>query len=819
MKARSTHIRYGVILLLLLFLAQAAFGARQTSLTIDEGLHITSGYSILRTGDYRLIEEHPPLIKVWAALPLLPLHTLPDITTLKPWQEAAYPTTESLPLLQSTQQLLYPLRPFDGWLYPARIMVGLLGVLLGALIWRWTVDLGGKGTGLLALLLFAFDPNMVAHAAVAGTDVGAALFITLALFTLNRFLRRPTHPRLLLAGMALGLAQGAKLSALLLLPVSILILLLPFRERRLWRLTLYMGYAGITLWALYSFQIGHVPGVPVPLPAASHAIPWLRLQQHTADGHAAFLLGENSMHGWWYYFPVALALKTPLPTLLLFLWSVTRRIGYTFNNLRLQKRDGRSEESLLLHLTTSPYLSLLLFPLLYFVTSLLSPLNIGYRHLLPILPFLFIGTATGLRPRGDDERKSMKHTPTRTPRLSRLTQYALLVWLAFGTLRMAPHYLAFFNEIGGGAKNGWRHLSDSNTDWGQAYKDLAQFQAEKELGTLQLSAFIFYDPAVYGVDYTPLTPLRGDTPAIFPSRLDPPPGDYVMSTTTLNGIPMVDPEMYDWFRKREPDARIGHVLFYYHVPESSAGRWLAQCNVPVVPLTSESAHEGLGADALRLITFDCTQTWIYPNGGQSRGWYARRLNDESVNFFTLEHLGLTRLAYEQRIPRKDPPFALYEWDTRSRIAALQTLSTDEVALLPAGHPPSTAEIRATPPLELEGPLMFLGYRIEAPHTHPPVLWTYWTVTEANTRPFSIMAHALDDTGQLLATGDGLGVSPDTLLPGDLLIQRHVFTPELGHDTAMPWLQVGAYWLDSLERWEIITAGEDRATEILLTPFQ
>jgi hypothetical protein len=522
------------------------------------------------------------------------------------------------------------------------------------------------------------------------------------------------------------------------------------------------------------------------------------------------------MHGWWYYFPVAFVLKTPLPTLLLFLWAAIREVGHTFKRLRLKSRDSIAEEPLLLHLAISPELLLLLFPLLYFGTSLFSPLNIGYRHLLPVLSFLFIGTATGLRSRIGNEQNNATQISAHAEGTSRIARYVLLAWLAFGTLRLAPHYLAFFNEIGGGTKNGWRHLSDSNTDWGQAYKDLAQFQAEEELGTLQLSAFIFYDPAVYGVDYTPLPPLRGDTPAIFPSRLDPPPGDYVMSTTTLNGIPLVDPEMYDWFRKREPDARIGHVLFYYHVPESAEGRWLAQCNLPVTPLSSESAHEGLGYDALRLIAFDCTQTWIYPGAGESRGWYARHLNDESMNHFTQEHLARTRLAYEQQIPREDPPFALYEWEFGSQTAPLSIINTDEVALLPAGHPPSTAEIRATPPLELEGPLMFLGYRIEAPHTHPPVLWTYWTVTDTTTRPFSIMAHVLDDAGQLLATGDGLGIAPDTLLPGDLLVQRHIFTPEILPAIEKHWFQLGAYWLDSLERWTIITAGGANATQFLLT---
>ena len=304
-----------VLALLCIVFAQAVGSAARTSITIDEGLHITSGYAILRTGDFRLVEEHPPLVKALAALPLLSVPDLSDPRSLPPWDEAAKPTTESLPLLRMTQQWLYPYQPIDRLVFAARVPVALLAVLLGAIVFRWAADLGGWQAGLLALFLLAFDPNILAHAGVAGTDLGAACFITLALFGLARFLRRPTVPRLAFAGVTLGLAQGAKLSALILLPVVALLVVLALPRRRILSLLLLLLVAGLVFWGLYRFEIGSVPGVPFPVPAASHAIPWLRLRQHMADGHSAFLMGENSSQGWWYYFPVAFGLKTPLPTL------------------------------------------------------------------------------------------------------------------------------------------------------------------------------------------------------------------------------------------------------------------------------------------------------------------------------------------------------------------------------------------------------------------------------------------------------------------------------------------------------------------------
>ncbi|MCJ7557324.1 MAG: glycosyltransferase family 39 protein, partial [Gammaproteobacteria bacterium] len=314
-----------VLALLCVFFAQAVGRGARTSITIDEGLHITSGYAILRTGDFRLVEEHPPLVKLLEALPLLAVPGLPDPTTLPGW-ESDVAVTDSVRLVRATQSLIYPYQPIDRLVFAARVPVALLAVLLGAIVFRWATDLGGWKSGLRALFLLTFDPDILAHAGVAGTDLGAACFITLALFGLARFLRRPTVPRLVFAGVTLGLAQGAKLSALILLPVVALLVVLALPRRRILSLLLLLLVAGLVLWGLYGFEIGSVPGVPFPIPAASHAIPWLRLRQHMADGHAAFLMGENSSQGWWYYFPVAFGLKTPLPTLLLLMISLVANL-------------------------------------------------------------------------------------------------------------------------------------------------------------------------------------------------------------------------------------------------------------------------------------------------------------------------------------------------------------------------------------------------------------------------------------------------------------------------------------------------------------
>ncbi|MGC9399128.1 MAG: phospholipid carrier-dependent glycosyltransferase [Anaerolineae bacterium] len=805
--------QWAALLLMLVFFAQALTAAEQLSMTIDEGLHVTSGYTILRTGDYRLVEEHPPLVKMWAALPLLPITDLPDPRALPPWNAAAAPTTDSLPLIEMTRQLLYPYRPLDRVIVPPRVMIALLGVLLGAVVYRWASDLRAPLRGLLALLLLVFDPNLLAHASVTGTDLGAACFITLALFCLHRALRRPNLARLTLTGIALGLAQGAKLSALLLLPiVALLLMLFCVRARcgsrgylEVRALILVFALLAVTLWALYGFEVVRLFDWPLPLPAGHHAIPWLRLREHMVAGHEAFLLGTHSSDGWWFYFPLVFLLKTPLPTLILVAWA----------SARLSQRILKQPSRVLRRVPET--LTLALFPLLYILTSLTSRLNIGYRHLLPVLPFLYIGMGVCAPWRG-----RLFHEARIRQHAAKIMLLILVVWQIGSSLTVAPHYLTFFNEIAGGPKNGWRYLADSNTDWGQGYKGLARFQRVQGIGKVQLSAFIFYDPALYGVVYEPLTPYGGDTPPVFPSRFAPPAGDYVISATTLDGIPLVDPEMYDWFRWREPDAKIANALFYYKVrPEETETHWVAQCVTPTAPLDAEDIAFGFGRDDLRQITFDCTQSWILPqppghyalHGALLGDAWAARLHyrpPQAESSFVTEHLERTDIIYRQRRYGALPAFALYRMTTVPGSPTQQ-----RVWAAPAGTPPGALKGVSSQraPVALDGPLTFLGVYLSE-SSEALEVETWWRVEEgAVGRPLSIMAHLLDVDGQTLGVADGLGVPPEQWRTGDVVVQRHRFPVQ---DEPPLILRTGAYWLDDGQRWPVQNvAGADA----LFVPLQ
>ncbi|MFN3762218.1 MAG: hypothetical protein ACK4WK_03330, partial [Anaerolineae bacterium] len=563
----------------------------------------------------------------------------------------------------------------------------------------------------------------------------------------------------------------------------------PVRAAGHWLLA-YTGVllvAALTLWALYGFEVRPLAGFAggLPLPAASHLERWVRLRENLAYGREAFLLGQNRMHGWWLYFPFAFALKTPLPTLFLILLALV-------GSVRLRNVRGRGWD-------------LLLFPAVYGLFSLTSTINIGYRHLLPVLPFLFVFVGQlWAPPNAQVKIRAMFH------HVSRFTYLGLLTWLALGTLRIAPHYLAFFNELAGGPDNGWRFLADSNTDWGQTLKDLAAYQREHHLGPVQLSLFTFLDPAAYGVEYEPIAPMTG-APPILPRRFRPEPGIYAISATTLDGVPLPLPSMYDWFRHREPIARIGHVMFIYRVTESD-GRWVAQCTLPVAPLTPEAIAEGFGTTDLRLILYDCEQSWIFPAGGESNGWYTRttlgidrpRWPRKSLHLEWwpgwVKRLPLDglHLNYVQPTPGDLPPFAIWEWVGRPV------------------RPPAAPE---GGPVVLEGTLAFLGY--DAPATaqagETTEVLTYWRVLARPARPLSLMLHLTGAGGETpIAVGDGLGVPVDQWEAGDILVQRHRLTIPADALPGSYHLRSGAYWLDTMERWGAKVDGESVGDQILLS---
>jgi hypothetical protein len=388
----------------------------------------------------------------------------------------------------------------------------------------------------------------------------------------------------------------------------------------------------------------------------------------------------------------------------------------------------------------------------------------------------------------------------------------LVLWLVVETASMRPHFLAYFNTLAGGADRGYRYLADSNTDWGQTLKALASQQRDRDLDVVRLSQFTFLDPATYGVAYEPIAPMVG-APPVLPRRFNPEPGLYAISATTLDGVPLPLPSMYDWFRHREPTEKIGHVMFLYDVADLLEDpSWVAQCTSLVVPLTAGATAEGFGVSDLRHIVFDCEQGWIYPAGGTGAGWYVRAVpatggelqwprDDEHFEWWPEWTADLPqdalRLSYVQPIPGELPPFAIWQWDGAS--------------VVPPESPDSVQ-------VSLSGMLAFLGYQAPGavvPGDQVDVL-TFWRVLEVPERPLSLMLHLVGADGVPIAVGDGLSLPIDQWEVGDVIVQRHSLDVPAEMSSGEYGLQTGVYWLDTMERWLVDGTSNDT---IFLTPIE
>jgi 4-amino-4-deoxy-L-arabinose transferase-like glycosyltransferase len=688
---------------------------------------------------------------------------------------------------------LLPYRPFDRLLFSARVPVMLMSLLLGAFVFRCATDLFGTKAGVLALGLYALDPNILAHSALAATDLGAACSIFIACYFFWRYLRRPNRSCILLAGVTLGLAEAAKVSALMLLPLFCVLWLVQSVARRQSARQSVFSFAAVLLiaflafWAVFGFElrplqfdIGYLR-FDLPTPAASYLIPFDMVRSHLSGGRPTFLLGMNSEQGWWYYFPVAFALKTPLPTLILLAATLIYGGAITY---RLWRQRKIAELGQLVW----RQILVLSFPLVYFAIALAQPFNIGYRHLLPILPFVFVFIS-------QISNLQVSELPGAAYRVLRFSfSVFLFTWYTVGTLTIFPNYLAYFNELAGGPANGWRSLVDANLDWGQAWKQLAAYLGSHGISQVKLSVGGSNDPAIYGIAYEPLAPMKG-APPVLPARFNPSPGVYVLSANSYQGLVMADVNNFDWFRHRQPDAQIGYAMFVYTVrPLGSAPAWVAQCAAPTAPLDEAALFEGLGRADLRVVYFDCLNSWVLSQGA---GWYVLPYpiaHDPAS--LAAEQLSSTALVFEQRQSFEYPPFSIFMHQSQPDLTHLVT--SGRVA--PSDWPPAQAQSQGMPisaSMTISGALEWLGYTLDRQSIAPGqtlVLTTYWRVAALPAQPLSVLAHLLDDTGRVVATGDGLGVPVEQWRIGDVIVQRHKLAVPKDALAGQYWIQTGVYAL-------------------------
>lgn len=512
----------------------------EESQTFDEAVHLTAGYHYWQTGSFQMNHEHPPLQKLLSAAPLLI------------WR----PELPSDPNLVNDQfnlakAFLYGGRiSADTMLLAGRLPTIALTILLGLALAWWTRRYFGPLAALVAVALFALDPNLIAHGRYITTDLIATLFYFLACAVWTVHLLNPSLRNAFAAGIVLGLALASKYSLIVLLVLlpglSILRWLQAGRAfpwKRYW-LTLGVTVlaAFVTLGAVYGpetiraarRQNPHIARVkigPFHYPRHSFFTGLDAVLTHSKDGHPAYLLGEISDKGWWYYFPVAFAVKSTtalLLALLLLLWLAARAFPWVLYSPRK---------------IPFPWLVLVIPPVVFFAVSMTSRINIGVRHLLPVYPFLYAlaGAAIG-------------HGFSGTVR--RAAVIALLSLQAVEAAKIHPNYLTFFNLVAGGPQAGPRYLLDSNIDWGQDLKRLKSFMDREKLTSVCLEYFGYADPAYYEIrqEYLPKSWDREEM-----ERLD---CIGAISVTLLHDL-YIPKGSYEWLRRRRPFGTIGNSIYLF----------------------------------------------------------------------------------------------------------------------------------------------------------------------------------------------------------------------------------------------------------------
>jgi 4-amino-4-deoxy-L-arabinose transferase-like glycosyltransferase len=587
MTLRTRRYWWAAVVALLLILAVELFvPAHEQSQTPDEANHLLGGVRSWKYGDFGTNPEHPPFAKLVAALPVLSVPSPPAI------HYTQYFKSENF---SKGAEFLYT-HDADGMLWRSRAAVSVFTFALALLVLAAGSEIFGPCTGLVALLLFVFEPNLLAHGAMITTDMATACCFFATVYAFYRWRKHPTVGRIIVYGIAAGLALGAKHSGLFLAPVLLVLALIDVlatssvnkASRSEWRkdalqTVLSLAIAGVIayaiLWAFYGFRYQARPGNMVMVPtlgesalsthsslvdaviprlAAWHLLPEAYLFglvdiAGSAKRDPMFLLGTDYATGHWFYFPIAFLIKSTLGFLALLLAAPF---------LKDLWKAGKWHATFYL----------LLPALMYFGVSLASTMNIGIRHILPVYPFFILIAAAA------------------AVALARMRSWgpyaagALLLFHVASSARVFPNYLTYANEAWGGPTNTYRLLTDSNADWGQGLRAAKSYLDAHYIKDCWFAHYGWNtNPAYYNVPCKPLPEaighMFGGTLPPVPARIE---GTVLVSGSEADGDYWGPGDLnpYEQFLHRRPDDLIANSILVFH----------GQFDLPLLSALSHASH-------------------------------------------------------------------------------------------------------------------------------------------------------------------------------------------------------------------------------------
>ncbi len=521
----------------------------QIGITYDEPAHLACGIEYFSRHTYQLEPQHPPLARAACAFG-------PFLAGVRPADTGSMVSDGVAEFYQDGRVRRHLLLDRAGILP--------FFVLACVVVYLWSRRHFGGAAAALAVAFFTLTPPILAHAGLGTTDMALTACLGAAFLALLVWAERPTLGHGLLLGAGAGLAVLSKFTALVYFPTAAALALLAWLAARIssgdWKpvprlvreritsfaLTILAG--AVVIWAGYLFSFGPVPDWNVSLPAPQFFTGINQVLFHNEAGHLAWFLGSLDNQGWWYFFPVMLAVKTPLGLLLL------AGAGLAV----VWKHRGDIRYWLPLALVGGTLLP-----------AMLGRIDIGTRHVLPVYFGISILAALGF--------EAMLRRP-----VARLAAPALFIWIAVSGALHYPDSIAYFNEL---APHPETITADSDLEWGQDTVLLSRRM--KQLGIAQATcSFWNIDPARLrlwpGLDCKPLLPLQPATGWIAVS-----PTNWRISQY---GLEHRLPGARLWFEDWKPVERLGGLLLY-HQP-TPPGRGPATAG-PVDPPTSSSRRATL----------------------------------------------------------------------------------------------------------------------------------------------------------------------------------------------------------------------------------
>jgi 4-amino-4-deoxy-L-arabinose transferase-like glycosyltransferase len=562
-----------------------AYSALRHSPTLNEPEALVAGISHWKFSRFDLFRENPPLVRMIAALPAISAGFNED------WSGFSA-SPELRPALSMGQRFAAANGERVLWLTSLARWACIPFSLIGAgVCFLWARELYGRGAALLALTLWCFSPNVLAHAALMTPDIGATALGAAAWYAFWMWLRKATWRRAIVFGLLLGIAELAKTTLLVLYPLAAVLWLLRRLTDRGVRQRMRLGgqlcmLAVAVAVSIYVLNLGYqfegtcrrlgqfdfvsnalagenrslgtgnrfrhswFGAMPVPVPA--NYLQGIDVQRADFEHFdlPSYLAGEWRSTGWWYYYLYGLAVKVPIGTWALVVLAAVARCT---NGWRRSRDDA---------VVLAPLLAILV------LVSSQTGLNHHFRYVLPIAPYAFVWVSAAVICRA---------------KLVRAAALVALLGTVLSSLAVYPHSLSYFNELAGGPRGGADHLIHSSIDWGQDLTYLKEWLLQHpEARPLRLAYYGPLDPSCLGIEYSfPKFSLSEKPP--HRSQLSLEPGWYAVSTNFVRGAPFRAPAgrgRVEWLTpgacvellEHKPAATAGFSIDIYHITGEEGNR-------------------------------------------------------------------------------------------------------------------------------------------------------------------------------------------------------------------------------------------------------